>query len=264
MKWRRDLQKLTGQQRGPDVRFTTLFDLYGLPANFPGMEEHCSVADTRRRVDLLEAAIRAAVRRIARHLSPRQPVCRDAIIEEDARLCEGPEAPRTPGGIPEQVGEPSEGSEHLVECVRERVVFGGVSGEGCDLDEALAVEAEGVAKCDHAYMECDHAYMKCDHAYMKCDHAYMKCDHAHVNGGHVHVNEGHVHVNGGHVHVNEGHVHVNGGHVHVNEGHVHVNEGHAHVNGGHAHVNGGHAHVNGGHAHVNGGHAHVNGGHAHV
>jgi hypothetical protein len=36
--WLRDLRRLTGEQRGRDVRFTTLFDLYGLPDDFPGPE----------------------------------------------------------------------------------------------------------------------------------------------------------------------------------------------------------------------------------
>lgn len=61
MKWRRDLLKLTGQQHGSNVRFTTLFDLYGLPGNFPGNEEHRGVVDTRRRVELLEVAMAAEI-----------------------------------------------------------------------------------------------------------------------------------------------------------------------------------------------------------
>lgn len=61
MKWRRDLLKLTGQQHGSDVRFTTLFDLYGLPGNFPGLKEHGAVADTRQRVELLEQAMAAEI-----------------------------------------------------------------------------------------------------------------------------------------------------------------------------------------------------------
>lgn len=35
-KWRRDLVRLTGQHKGNDVRFRTMFDLYGLPKTFPG------------------------------------------------------------------------------------------------------------------------------------------------------------------------------------------------------------------------------------
>ena len=59
-KWSRDLQRLTGQQKGNDVRFTTLFDLYGLPAAFPGLKEHGAVANTRLRVERLEEALKAS------------------------------------------------------------------------------------------------------------------------------------------------------------------------------------------------------------
>ena len=35
--WKRDLRTLMGSDGGADVRFTTLFDLYGLPDDFPGV-----------------------------------------------------------------------------------------------------------------------------------------------------------------------------------------------------------------------------------
>ena len=35
--WERDLRTLMGSDGGADVRFTTLFDLYGLPDDFPGV-----------------------------------------------------------------------------------------------------------------------------------------------------------------------------------------------------------------------------------
>jgi Domain of unknown function (DUF4276) len=56
-KWRRDLLRLTGQHHGPLARFTTMFDLHGLPRNFPKLAEHRAVADTKRRAELLEAAM---------------------------------------------------------------------------------------------------------------------------------------------------------------------------------------------------------------
>jgi hypothetical protein len=59
--WRRDLVKLTGQQRGSDVRITTMFDLYGLPNQFPGIAQHGAVGDTRRRAELLEEALFADI-----------------------------------------------------------------------------------------------------------------------------------------------------------------------------------------------------------
>jgi hypothetical protein len=57
IKWRKDLLRLTKGQHGPEVRFTTMFDLYGLPSAFPGLAEHGGVTDTRRRVELLEGAL---------------------------------------------------------------------------------------------------------------------------------------------------------------------------------------------------------------
>jgi hypothetical protein len=51
--WFRDLQRLTAEQAGPDVRFTTLFDLYGLPEDFPGLEKHSGIHDTTARADVL-------------------------------------------------------------------------------------------------------------------------------------------------------------------------------------------------------------------
>jgi hypothetical protein len=55
--WARDLRRLTMEHSGPGVRFTTLFDLYGLPDDFPGADAHSSVSDTVRRAGLLEQAM---------------------------------------------------------------------------------------------------------------------------------------------------------------------------------------------------------------
>ncbi|MCG8556834.1 MAG: DUF4276 family protein [Proteobacteria bacterium] len=52
-KWRADLRRLCCDGR-PEVRITTLFDLYGLPKNFPALSVHSSVGDTRKRCELLE------------------------------------------------------------------------------------------------------------------------------------------------------------------------------------------------------------------
>jgi hypothetical protein len=59
--WHKDLRRLTSQQTGSDVRFTTMFDLYGLPDDFPGLPEHGTDADTVRRAEQLEAAMAEAV-----------------------------------------------------------------------------------------------------------------------------------------------------------------------------------------------------------
>lgn len=58
--WLRDLKRLTAQ-RGADVRFTTMFDLYGLPDDFPELGLHSSEKDTSRRADLLTGAMARAV-----------------------------------------------------------------------------------------------------------------------------------------------------------------------------------------------------------
>ena len=56
-KWFRDLQRVSQEQKGADVRITTLFDLYGLPVGFPGLKEHASDADMNRRCEILQAAL---------------------------------------------------------------------------------------------------------------------------------------------------------------------------------------------------------------
>lgn len=59
--WYKDLSMLLRTQRGSDVRVTTLFDLYGLPGDFPSLVEHRAVADTSHRAQLLETAMAEAV-----------------------------------------------------------------------------------------------------------------------------------------------------------------------------------------------------------
>ncbi len=58
VKWsvfRKELRSLLGNP-SPDVRVTTMFDLFRLPTDFPGVKEHAAV-DTARRVALIEAAL---------------------------------------------------------------------------------------------------------------------------------------------------------------------------------------------------------------
>lgn len=59
--WKRDLARLAGQQTGGDVRITTMFDLYGLPEDFPGLTVHAENANTVARVQALEAAMAEVV-----------------------------------------------------------------------------------------------------------------------------------------------------------------------------------------------------------
>jgi hypothetical protein len=60
-KWKADLQRLSVEHTGDQVCFTTLFDLYGLPRNFPRLNELEAVADTNERARLLEGAMAADV-----------------------------------------------------------------------------------------------------------------------------------------------------------------------------------------------------------
>ena len=43
--------------RNPDARFTTMFDLYGLPRDFPGYDEARALTDSYERVSVLEGAL---------------------------------------------------------------------------------------------------------------------------------------------------------------------------------------------------------------
>ena len=60
-RWERDLRRILKQQHQGDVRLTTLFDLYGLPVQFPGLAEHGGDPDTNRRCDHLQASLAEAV-----------------------------------------------------------------------------------------------------------------------------------------------------------------------------------------------------------
>ena len=57
--WKRDILRILGGDRSDDLRVTTLFDLYGLPEDFPGLNERGSDPDTARRCSSLEAALAA-------------------------------------------------------------------------------------------------------------------------------------------------------------------------------------------------------------
>ena len=52
-----DIIRLTKQDRNIDVRFTTMFDLYGLPSDFPGYGDAVSQNDPYQRVQTLEDAL---------------------------------------------------------------------------------------------------------------------------------------------------------------------------------------------------------------
>ena len=60
-KWHRDLTIQMRAKPGNDVRFTTLFDVYGLPPDFPGLAEAAKERTPHARVQRLEEAMRAAL-----------------------------------------------------------------------------------------------------------------------------------------------------------------------------------------------------------
>lgn len=55
-KWEADLRRLFRDTR-QELRVTTLFDLCGLPNNFPGLQDHAGVVDTALRCERLEGAM---------------------------------------------------------------------------------------------------------------------------------------------------------------------------------------------------------------
>ena len=55
--WLRDLRRLLGGDTSSNLRVTTLFDLYGLPRDFPGIDAHGKDADTNHRCDQLQTSL---------------------------------------------------------------------------------------------------------------------------------------------------------------------------------------------------------------
>lgn len=60
-KWHRDLTIQMRTKPGNDVRFTTLFDVYGLPADFPSLAEAAREPTSDARVQRLQEAMSAAL-----------------------------------------------------------------------------------------------------------------------------------------------------------------------------------------------------------
>lgn len=54
---KRDITAWMNEDNSPGARFTTMFDLYGLPVDFPGSGEASSVSDPYERVEVLESAL---------------------------------------------------------------------------------------------------------------------------------------------------------------------------------------------------------------
>ena len=56
-----DIHRWLRGDRGGNARFTTMFDLYGLPADFPGYAHAATVSDPYERVEILETALSEAI-----------------------------------------------------------------------------------------------------------------------------------------------------------------------------------------------------------
>ena len=54
---KRDINAWMMEDQNPDARFTTMFDLYGLPGDFPGFENAARMPDPYERVSTLEDAL---------------------------------------------------------------------------------------------------------------------------------------------------------------------------------------------------------------
>ena len=57
-KAKNDINAWIKEDRNSDVRFTTMFDVYGLPTNFPGYKDAKQTSDPYGRVKVLEDALR--------------------------------------------------------------------------------------------------------------------------------------------------------------------------------------------------------------
>ena len=60
-KAKKDIQNWLKEDKSADCRFTTMFDLYALPENFPGYAEAMKQADKYERVTLLEQALKGDI-----------------------------------------------------------------------------------------------------------------------------------------------------------------------------------------------------------
>jgi len=60
-KAKRDIQSWLREDKHEECRFTTMFDLYALPSDFPGYEPSQKEADKYKRVSLLESAMKSDI-----------------------------------------------------------------------------------------------------------------------------------------------------------------------------------------------------------
>jgi len=58
---RKDILSWIKEDGSADCRFTTMFDLYALPEDFPGYGDAAKMSDPYRRIEFLEAALASSV-----------------------------------------------------------------------------------------------------------------------------------------------------------------------------------------------------------
>ncbi len=80
---RRDLERWMREDRGSDVRFSTMFDLYGLPRDFPGAALAALAGDPYEKVKCIETAL-------ADDLSDRRLIAYVQLHEFEALLLSDP------------------------------------------------------------------------------------------------------------------------------------------------------------------------------
>jgi hypothetical protein len=64
-RWANDLERVYREQAGPSAWVTTMFDLYGLPKDFPRRDEIRQLANPAQKVALAEQALEQAVRELS-------------------------------------------------------------------------------------------------------------------------------------------------------------------------------------------------------
>ncbi len=69
-KVKKDIHAWIRDDQNPDARFTTMFDLYGLPADFPSHGDTMRPLDPYRRVKILEDALRDDISDLRRRFIP--------------------------------------------------------------------------------------------------------------------------------------------------------------------------------------------------
>ena len=101
---KRDIEAWIMEDQNSDARFTTMFDLYGLPTDFPGYEDVAQTSDPYKRVRTLEDAL-------SEDISDSRLIPYFQLHEFEALLLSDPQK------LDAQFSERSTGIQRLVEVV---------------------------------------------------------------------------------------------------------------------------------------------------